>query len=68
MYQFDVLKETYGKMALYDQLIQVDQIIRQEKWMNEAGYINDQEWNEYNLVIKDFNKLVLNDVQYKLIS
>ena len=34
--------------------------------MNEVGYINDQEWNKYNLVIKDFNEVVLKDFQYKL--
>ena len=30
------------------------------------GYINDQEWNTYNSVIKDFNEVVLKDFQYKL--
>ena len=55
-----------GCRTFYDQLIQVDQIIRQEKWMNEVGYINDQEWNTYNSVIKDFNEVVLKDFQYKL--
>ena len=34
--------------------------------MNEVGYINDQEWNKYNLVIKDFNEVILKDFQYKL--
>ena len=33
--------------------------------MNEVGYINDQEWNTYNSVIKDFNEVVLKDFQYK---
>ena len=30
------------------------------------GYINDQEWKTYYLVIKDFNEVVLKDFQYKL--
>ena len=34
--------------------------------MNEVGYINDQEWNTYNSVVKDFNEVVLKDFQYKL--
>ena len=29
------------------------------------GYINDQEWNKYNIVIKYFNEVVLKDFQYK---
>ena len=29
--------------------------------MNEVGYINDQEWNKYNLVIFFFNEIVLKD-------
>ena len=40
-----LLKDKQGCRTFYDKLIQVDQIIRQEKWMNEVGYINDQEWN-----------------------
>ena len=51
-----------GCRTFYDQLIQVDQINRQEKWMNEVGYINDQKWNKYNFVTKGFK-----DFQYKLI-
>ena len=40
--------------------------------MNEVGYIDDQYWNMYNLVVKDFNsltilnKVALKDFQYKL--
>ena len=59
-------KDKPGCRTFYDQLIQVDQISRQEKWMNEVGYINDQEWNTYNLVIKYFKDVVLKDFQYKL--
>ena len=36
--------------------------------MNEVGYINDQKWNKYNLVMKDFNVVALKDFQYKLTS
>ena len=61
-----MLKDKQGCRTSYDQLIQVDQIIRHEKWMNEVGFINDQEWNTYNSVIKDFNEVVLKDFQYKL--
>ena len=61
-----LLKDKRGCRTFYDQLIQVDQIIRQEKWMNEVEYINDQELNTYNSVIKDFNEVVLKEFQYKL--
>ena len=66
IYVKHLLKDKRGCRTFYDQLIQVDQIIRQEKWMNEVGYINDQEWNTYNSVVKDFNEVVLKDFQYKL--
>ena len=61
-----MLKDKRGCRTFYDQLIQEDLTIRQEKWMNEVGYINDQEWNPYNSVKKDFNEVVLKDFQYKL--
>ena len=65
MYVKYLLKDKQGCRTFYDQLLQVDQIIRQEKWMNEAGHINDQEWNTYNSVIIFFNEVVLKDFQYK---
>ena len=34
--------------------------------MKEVGYINDQEWNTYNSVLKDFHVVVLKEFQYKL--
>ena len=34
--------------------------------MNKVGYINDQEGNVYNFIIKDVNKVALKDFQYKL--
>ena len=43
-----LLKDKRGCRTFYDQLKQVDQIIRQEEWMNEVGYIIDQEWNKCN--------------------
>ena len=49
-----------------DQLIQVDQITRQEIWMNEMVYINHQKWNEYNTTINDLNEVTLKDFQFKL--
>ena len=61
-----LLKDKLGCRTFYDQLIQVDQVIRQEKWMNEVGHINGQEWNTYNSAVKDFNEVVLKDFQYKL--
>ena len=54
------------KEAFYDQLIQVDQIIRQEKWINEMGYINEQEWNRYNTNINDLSEVNLKDFQFKI--
>ena len=44
----------------------MDQITGQAKWMNEVGYINDQEWNGYNTTIKDLNEVALKDFQFKL--
>ena len=46
-----------GCRRFYDQLIQVDQITRHEKWINEMGYINDQEWNRYNTNINNSNEV-----------
>ena len=34
-----LLKEKKGCRTFYDQLIQVDQFTRQEKWINEMGYM-----------------------------
>ena len=34
--------------------------------MNEVGYIDDQEWNMYSLVVKDFNEVALKEFQCKL--
>ena len=56
-----LLKEKGGCRTFYDQLVQVDQITRQEIWMNEMGYINDQEWNMYNTTMNDLNEVTLKD-------
>ena len=61
-----LLKEKKGCRTFYDQLIQVDQIIRQEKWINEMGYINDQEWNRYNTNINNLSEVILKDFQFKI--
>ena len=44
----------------------MDQITRQEKWINEIGYINDQEWNRYNTNINDLSEVTLKDFQFKI--
>ena len=44
----------------------MDQITRQEKWINEMGYINDQEWNRYNTNINDISEVTLKDFQFKI--
>ena len=44
----------------------MDQITRQEKWINEMGYINDQEWNRYNTNINDLSEVTLKDFQFKI--
>ena len=44
----------------------MDQITRQEKWINEMGYINDQEWNRYNTNINDISEVTLKDFQIKI--
>ena len=54
-----LLKNKRGGRTFYGQLIQVDRIDRQEQRMNEVEYINDQEWNKYNLAIKCINEVVL---------
>ena len=61
-----LLKEKKGCRTFYDQLIQADQITRQEKWINEMGYINDQEWNRYNTNINDLSEVTLKDFQFKI--
>ena len=62
------LKEKKGCRTFYVQLIQVDQITRQEKWINEMGYINYQEWNRYNTNINDLSEVTLKDFQLKIKS
>ena len=44
----------------------MDQITRQEKWINEMGYINDQEWNRYNTNINDLSEVTLKDFQFEI--
>ena len=66
IYLQSLLKEKKGCRTFYDQLIQVDQITRQEQWINEMGYINDQEWNRYNTNINDLSKVALRDFQFKI--
>ena len=61
-----LLKEKKGCRTFYDKLIQVDQITRQEKWINEMGYVNDQEWNRYNTNINDQSEVTLKDFQFKI--
>ena len=34
--------------------------------MNEVGYINDQEWDKHNLVIKDFKEVVPKDFSLQI--
>ena len=46
----------------------MDQIIRQEKWINEMGYINDQVWNRYNTNINDLSEVTLKERIFNLKS
>ena len=41
-------------------------LYKQDKWMNEMGYINDQEWNMYNTTINNLKEFTLKDIQFKL--
>ena len=60
------LKKKKGCRTFYDQLIQVDQITRQEKWINEMGYINVQELYRYNTNTNGLSEVTLKDFQFKI--
>ena len=44
----------------------MDQITRQGKWINEMGYIIDQEWKGYNTNINDLNEVTRKEFQFKI--
>ena len=66
MYVKLILKDKKGCRQFYDLMIQSKMIELTNKWMQELGFINEEEHNCFNKIIRSIKEIRLKDFQYKV--
>ena len=61
-----ILKDKKGCRRFYDLMTQSKKIELTNKWMQELGFINEEEHKSFNKVIRSIKEMRLKDIQYKV--
>ena len=63
-----VLKDKKGCRRFYDLMLQSKKIELNDKWMQEFGFIDTDEYKHYNKIIASVKEIKLKDFQFKVIN
>ena len=66
MYLQFILKDKKGCRRFYDQICQSKEIELTTKWMQEFGFIDAEEYRNFNKIIQNIKEIKLKDVQFKV--
>ena len=63
---FNLLRNRQGCRGIYDKIIPVNEVITPNKWINEIGDIQIEEWKKINKNLNYIKEIKLRDFQFKI--